>query len=133
MLCEYARPDRLFFRFDNPMAQVVRFSRIVQRLRPSDIQSRKRAWSLNSICFPPQQAAAEQWMNWMVTQLYSDVASRHDTQSTGGVSFRGQTTVVDWRGLEPRDQEKRTRRAPLYCYVPVYTAAAVSHVVPTYY
>ena len=40
-----------------------------------------------------------------------------------GASLRGQTTV-GWRGLGPKDQEKRTWRAPLRGYVLVdYTAA----------
>ena len=37
--------------------------------------NRKMAWSLNSICYPRQRAAAES-MSWMMTQLCSDVASR---------------------------------------------------------
>ena len=37
---------------------------------------RKMASSLNSRCSPPQQTAAEISMSWMVTQLYSVVASR---------------------------------------------------------
>ena len=37
-------------------------------------------------------------------------------RSTGGASLRGQTTV-GWRGLGPRDQEKRTLRAPLRGYL----------------
>ena len=39
-----------------------------------------------------------------------------DPQPAGGVSPRDQTTI-GWRGHGPRDQEKRTRRAPLREYV----------------
>ena len=52
-----------------------------------------------------------------------------------GASLRGQTTV-GWRGLGPRDQEKRPWRAPLRKYVTrrlhcrtAATATAVSHIV----
>ena len=48
----------------NPATWAIRFS------------NRKMAWSLNSICYPRQQAAAERSMSWMVTQRYSDVSSR---------------------------------------------------------
>ena len=48
----------------NPATWAIRFS------------NRKMAWSLNSICYPRQQAAAERSMSWMVTQLDSDVTSR---------------------------------------------------------
>ena len=37
--------------------------------------NRKLAWSLNSRCYPQQQAATERSMSWGVTQLCSDVAS----------------------------------------------------------
>ena len=52
----------------------------------------------------------------------------------GGTYLRGQTTTVGTRGLRSRDQEKRTRRAPLGGYVLVDysssgTAAAVGHIV----
>ena len=55
-------------------------------------------------------------MSWIVTQLCSDVASR--PKRGRRASLRGQTTV-GWRGLGPRDQEKRTRHAPLRGYVRV--------------
>ena len=41
----YAKSDRIFFRFENPMAQVVRFWPKIRRLGPSDFQIEK--WSLN--------------------------------------------------------------------------------------
>ena len=45
-----------------------------------------------------------------MTQLYSDVASLPDARSAVPLS-------VGWRGLGPRDQDKRTRREPLRGYV----------------
>ena len=40
------------------------------------LSNRKMAWSLNSICYPRQQAAAERSMIRTVTKLHDDVASR---------------------------------------------------------
>ena len=92
--------------------------------------------SLNPICSPRQQTAAERSMSWMVTQLYSVVASR-PTRGQRGAHLSVATTTVGWRGFGY--QEKRTRRAPLGGYVLVdYSssgtaatpaAAAVSHIV----
>ena len=47
-----------------------------------------------------------------------------DARAAGGATLRGQTAVA-WRGLGLRDEEKRTRYAPLRGYVRVladYTA-----------
>ena len=74
------------------------------------------AWSLNSRCYLRQQAAAERSMSWMVTHLYSDVASR-PTSSRRSARLSVAKTTVHWRRLGPRGQEKRTRRAPLRGYV----------------
>ena len=71
------------------------------------------AWSLNSRCYPRSKqaaaAAAARSMSWMVTQRRCFV---YDAQPAIGASLRRQTTV-GWRGLGPRDEGKRTRRAPL--------------------
>ena len=75
-------------------------------------------------------------MRWMVTQLYSDVASRPTRgrqEARLSVARRKSAgATVGWRGLGPRDQEKRTRRAPLGGYVRVdysSSTAAGSHIV----
>ena len=73
------------------------------------------AWSLNSRCYPRSKqaaaaaAAAARSMSWMVTQRRCFAP---DAQPTIGGPLRRQTTV-GWRGLGPRDEGKRTRRAPL--------------------
>ena len=53
-------------------------------------------------------------MSWMVTQLYSVVASR-PTRGQRGAHLSVATTTVGWRGFGY--QEKRTRRAPRGGYV----------------
>ena len=73
-------------------------------------------------------------MSWMVTERYSDVASCPTLGRWAARPSLARTTVA-WRGLGPRDQEKRTRHAPLGGYVRVLvdytavtcTAAAISH------
>ena len=56
--------------------QVVRFGPNIRRLGSSDFSNRKMSWSLNTRCCQRHQVAAERSMSWMVTQLYSDAASR---------------------------------------------------------
>ena len=53
----------------------------------------------------------------MIDGLDGDTAVKRrcfatDAQSADGASLRG-LTAVGWRGLGPRDQEERPRRAPL--------------------
>ena len=106
------------------------------RLRKLSNRKKARVWEFNMFYHPPSKeqaassccssrtideldgGAAERSMSWMVAQLYSDVASRPTRKSAvGGATPRGPTTTVGWRGFGPRDQEKRTRRAPLPAYI----------------
>ena len=77
MQSKYAESDRKFFDLRIRWPKSSDFGPRILAIRFSN---RKMAWSLNSRCYPRQQAAAEQSMSWMVTQLYSDVAS-HPTRS----------------------------------------------------
>ena len=52
-------------------------------------------------------------MSWMVIQLYSDVASHPSRGRRAARLSVARQQTVGYRGLRPRDQEKRTRRAPL--------------------
>ena len=117
MQSEYANRAR-FFRFENPMAEVIRFGPKMRRLGPSDF-NRKMAYSLK---FKVLSTTASN--SRTIDELDGGTAvSRRcfapDAQLAAGASLRGHTTV-GWRGLGPGDQEKRTRRAPLRVYVLVH-------------
>ena len=77
MRSEYAISDRRKHPFEYPIAKIVHpilaqnpTTRVIR------FSCRKMAGPLNSRCCPRQQAAAKRSMSRMVTQLYSDVASR---------------------------------------------------------
>ena len=103
-------PKSAKIRRQNPTTWAIRFS------------IRKHGMVSKFKFYPRKQAAAERSMSCMVTQRRCFVP---DAQSAVGASLRGQT-IVGWHRLEPRDQEKRIRRAPLRGYVLATTAAAIS-------
>ena len=92
--------------------------------------NRKMAWSLDSRCYPRQQAAAERSTRWMVTQLYSEVAS-HPARNrrAARLSVARLQSVGAGSGLE-------TKKSSLGAHLSVDTysqttaaATGVSHIV----
>ena len=82
MQSEYAQHDRTFSigEIDGQSRQILAQNPTTWAIRFSN---RKITWSLKSRCYPRQQGAAERSMSWMVTQLFSEVAS-HPTRTVVG-------------------------------------------------
>ena len=94
MQSEYAISDR-FFRFENPMAQVVRFWPKIRRLGSSDFQIEK---CHGLYCKFKMLSTTASSSRRTIDEFDTDTAVKRrcfapDAKSAGGPSLRGQTAV----------------------------------------